>query len=69
MEDVTEGQPRVALIQFPGSNCEWESQRAAEAAPEDPRIHYQLGMVMDRLGRSVDAVDSYRRADKLHART
>jgi phosphoribosylformylglycinamidine synthase len=24
--------PRVALIQFPGSNCEWETQRAAEAA-------------------------------------
>lgn len=23
---------RVALIQFPGSNCEWESKRAAEAA-------------------------------------
>ncbi len=32
MEDPTEGRPRVALIQFPGSNCEWESQRAAEAA-------------------------------------
>ncbi|MFO7945256.1 MAG: phosphoribosylformylglycinamidine synthase I [Armatimonadota bacterium] len=25
-------QPRVALIQFPGSNCEWETKRAAEAA-------------------------------------
>ncbi|MEN6344591.1 MAG: phosphoribosylformylglycinamidine synthase I [Armatimonadia bacterium] len=24
--------PRVALIQFPGSNCEWESKRAAEVA-------------------------------------
>lgn len=24
--------PRVALIQFPGSNCEWETKRAAEAA-------------------------------------
>ncbi len=24
--------PRIALIQFPGSNCEWESKRAAEAA-------------------------------------
>jgi len=24
--------PRVALVQFPGSNCEWETQRAAEAA-------------------------------------
>jgi phosphoribosylformylglycinamidine synthase len=24
--------PRVALIQFPGSNCEWETQRAAQAA-------------------------------------
>jgi len=23
---------RVALIQFPGSNCEWETQRAAQAA-------------------------------------
>ncbi len=32
MEDSTERQPRVALIQFPGSNCEWESKRAAEAA-------------------------------------
>jgi len=32
MEYVTEGAPRVALIQFPGSNCEWESKRAAEAA-------------------------------------
>ena len=26
------GRPRVALLQFPGSNCEWETQRAAEAA-------------------------------------
>jgi phosphoribosylformylglycinamidine synthase I len=24
--------PRVALIQFPGSNCEWETKAAAEAA-------------------------------------
>ena len=24
--------PRVALIQFPGSNCEWETKTAAEAA-------------------------------------
>jgi len=24
--------PRVALIQFPGSNCEWESKLAAETA-------------------------------------
>lgn len=24
--------PRVALIQFPGSNCEWETKRAVEAA-------------------------------------
>lgn len=24
--------PRIALIQFPGSNCEWETKRAAEAA-------------------------------------
>ena len=24
--------PRVALIQFPGSNCEWETKRAAEAS-------------------------------------
>ncbi|MEA3400398.1 MAG: phosphoribosylformylglycinamidine synthase I [Armatimonadota bacterium] len=24
--------PRVALVQFPGSNCEWETKRAAEAA-------------------------------------
>jgi phosphoribosylformylglycinamidine synthase I len=24
--------PRLALIQFPGSNCEWETKRAAEAA-------------------------------------
>jgi phosphoribosylformylglycinamidine synthase len=24
--------PHVALIQFPGSNCEWETKRAAEAA-------------------------------------
>jgi phosphoribosylformylglycinamidine synthase len=28
----TSGKPHVALIQFPGSNCEWETQRAAEAA-------------------------------------
>ncbi len=32
MADSTERQPRVVLIQFPGSNCEWESQWAAEAA-------------------------------------
>ena len=24
--------PRVALVQFPGSNCEWETKRSAEAA-------------------------------------
>ncbi len=24
--------PHVALVQFPGSNCEWETKRAAEAA-------------------------------------
>ncbi|MGC9318189.1 MAG: phosphoribosylformylglycinamidine synthase I [Armatimonadota bacterium] len=24
--------PRVALVQFPGSNCEWETKRAAEVA-------------------------------------
>jgi phosphoribosylformylglycinamidine synthase len=29
---MSEDRPRVALIQFPGSNCEWETQRAAEAA-------------------------------------
>ena len=44
-------------------------KKAAEASPDDPRIHYQLGVVLDRLGRSVDAVDFYRRADKLHARS
>ena len=27
--------PRVALIQFPGSNCEWETKRAAEATGID----------------------------------
>jgi phosphoribosylformylglycinamidine synthase len=32
MTDSPEGAPRVALIQFPGSNCEWETKRAAEAA-------------------------------------
>ncbi len=30
--------PRVALIQFPGSNCEWETKRAAEAAGLDCEI-------------------------------
>ena len=32
MSQHTSDQPRVALIQFPGSNCEWETKRAAEAA-------------------------------------
>ena len=32
MSDSPGNQPRVALIQFPGSNCEWETKRAAEAA-------------------------------------
>jgi phosphoribosylformylglycinamidine synthase len=32
------GRPRVALIQFPGSNCEWETKRAAEAAGMDCEI-------------------------------
>lgn len=31
MSEVS-GRPRVALIQFPGSNCEWETKRAAEVA-------------------------------------
>jgi phosphoribosylformylglycinamidine synthase len=29
---MSEQKPRVALVQFPGSNCEWETKRAAEAA-------------------------------------
>jgi len=29
---MSEGRPRVALVQFPGSNCEWETKRAAERA-------------------------------------
>jgi len=29
---VSTDAPRVALIQFPGYNCEWETKRAAEAA-------------------------------------
>ncbi len=29
---MTDEAARVALIQFPGSNCEWETKRAAEAA-------------------------------------
>ena len=41
--------------------------KAAEAEPTNPRIHYQLGIVRDRLGRSLEARDSYRRADELHA--
>ncbi len=32
MPEQAATQPRVALIQFPGSNCEWETKRAAEAA-------------------------------------
>lgn len=30
-----QSKPRLALVQFPGSNCEWESKRAAEAAGMD----------------------------------
>lgn len=43
--------PRVALIQFPGSNCEWETKRAAEAA----------GMVCDifRWNRDPDVLGEY----------
>ncbi len=29
---MSDERPRVALVQFPGSNCEWETKRAAEAA-------------------------------------
>jgi len=29
---TSDHRPAVALIQFPGSNCEWETKRAAEAA-------------------------------------
>ncbi len=32
---MSEARPRVALIQFPGSNCEWETKRAAETAGMD----------------------------------
>ena len=32
MPDAGNGKPRIALVQFPGSNCEWETKRAAEAA-------------------------------------
>jgi Flp pilus assembly protein TadD len=42
--------------------------KAALASPANPRIHYQLGIVRDRLGRSLEAKDSYRRADELHAK-
>ncbi len=43
--------PRVALIQFPGSNCEWETKRAAEAA----------GMACDifRWNRDADLLAEY----------
>jgi len=32
---MSEARPRVALVQFPGSNCEWETKRSAEAAGMD----------------------------------
>jgi len=43
--------PRVALIQFPGSNCEWETKAAAEAA----------GMVCDifRWNRDPELLSGY----------
>ncbi len=43
--------PRIALIQFPGSNCEWETKRAAEAA----------GMICDifRWNRDPDLLGEY----------
>ncbi len=43
--------PRLALIQFPGSNCEWETKTAAEAA----------GMVCDvfRWNRDPDILADY----------
>lgn len=31
-DDMSANQFRVALIQFPGSNCEWETRRAAQSA-------------------------------------
>jgi phosphoribosylformylglycinamidine synthase len=32
MSSPTDGSPRIALLQFPGSNCEFETKRAAEAS-------------------------------------
>ena len=32
MSASPDGRLKVALVQFPGSNCEWETKRAAEAA-------------------------------------
>ncbi|MGQ9732270.1 MAG: phosphoribosylformylglycinamidine synthase I [Candidatus Zipacnadales bacterium] len=32
---MAEHKPRIALVQFPGSNCEWETQRAAQTAGLD----------------------------------
>ncbi len=48
---MAENTPRIALIQFPGSNCEWESKRAAETA----------GMSCDvfRWNRPADALTDY----------
>jgi phosphoribosylformylglycinamidine synthase I len=48
---MADDKPRVALIQFPGSNCEWETKRAAEAAGLDCDVF--------RWNRDPDLLPSY----------
>ncbi len=42
-----------------------EYDRAAEVAPEDPLVHYNLGLALTRAGRRADAVERFRTAVEL----
>ena len=45
--------------------AEEQLQRAAEVAPDEPRVHLELGKVLARGGKTGEAIASYRRAAEL----
>lgn len=44
------------------------ARRAADAKPDDPQGHYQLGVVLARMGRSEESSEAFRRSEQLPKR-
>jgi tetratricopeptide (TPR) repeat protein len=41
------------------------ARRAADAKPDDPQSHYQLGLVLARMGRGEESSEAFRRSEQL----